>query len=116
DMCPKNMAEPGGSLVLRPLLFVLVVIMSGCTANLPPGSSPPTVAQAGQVSQQPTQQKPIKQKECTAGFGDPCSTCMLKCAPGGDVCGPGVGDNAAIGACIRANCMEVCKRYAAEQE
>lgn len=107
--------------MLRPLL-VLVVTMIGCTTSLPPSSSPPAATQAGpgvaptgQVGQQAVQQKPIQQKECTTGFGDPCSTCVLKCTPGGDVCAPGVVNNAAIAACMRANCMDVCKRYAAEQ-
>jgi hypothetical protein len=108
-MCPKNMAEPRGSLMLRPLLLVLVVTTIGCTTSLPPGSSPPAVTQAGQVSQPAVQQGPIQQKECTTGFSDPCSMCMLKCTPGGNVCNINIAaPPAAMVACIHANCTEAC--------
>ncbi len=93
--------------MLRPLFLVLVIAMAGCTTSLPPDSSPPAATPAGQGGKHALQQKPIQQKECTTGFGDPCSTCMLKCIPGGDICAAGA-LNAATNACIRANCAEAC--------
>jgi hypothetical protein len=110
--------------MLRPLLLVLVVTIVACTTSVPPGYCPPATTQAGQAYQKIAQQvlgicyqeplPPPQQQArvgdggaCTGGFGDPCSTCILTCIPGGDVCADAALDAATI-ACVRANCTEAC--------
>jgi hypothetical protein len=102
--------------MLRPLLLVVVVTMIGCTTSLPPGSSPPAVTPAGQLSQQAPMQIQQQARVGDGGacvlpdFGDPCSACVLKCAPPGEPCRD-AGPSAVTVACVRANCREACAEY-----
>ena len=110
--------------MLRPLCLVLVVTMVACTTSTPPGYCPPATTTFNKYVQQSVEQKlgvcwaepmPPPQQQavvgdggaCTADSSDPCSACVLMCAPAGEACA-GAAPDAATLACVGENCAKAC--------
>jgi hypothetical protein len=124
--------------MLRRFLLMPLVTMVGCATNIPPGSWTTPVTKVGQYIQQTAQQSlnycwqepyptPPPQQFAVVGdggacvipdFGDPCSACVLACAPPGAACSGEAPDAATIASAVQHRevfLLDLCPKRWGEQ-